>query len=177
MRASQSRRGGILFGLLLTAFAMVCLVIAGGLYLARNVRVQTSQRVGGADVSIETPAGHLSVRAHEGTGAAVSDVPLYPGARQTKDSGGGAVVEWTSGNGKGDGGLSVSASSMVTPDSVDKVVDYYKAQLPNWMIVHERGCAVRMELDQGGYKRIVGIKEKYDGTHIAVASIGEPASN
>src|SRR3954453_14520723 len=118
MRASQSRRGGILFGLLLTAFAMVCLVIAGGLYLARNIRVQTSQRAGGADVSIETPAGHLSVRAHDGAGAAVSDVPLYPGARHAKDSGGGAVVEWTSGNGKDDGGLSVSASSMVTPDSV-----------------------------------------------------------
>jgi hypothetical protein len=36
---------------------------------------------------------------------------------------------------------------------------------------------VRMELREGGYKRIVAIRERHDGTHIGVASIGEPASN
>jgi hypothetical protein len=66
---------------------------------------------------------------------------------------------------------------MVTSDSLDKVVDYYRNQLPNWVVVKERHGAVRMELREGGYKRIIGIHERYDGTHIGVASIGEPASN
>jgi hypothetical protein len=56
-------------------------------------------------------------------------------------------------------------------------VDYYRNQLPNWVVVKERHGAVRMELREGGYKRIIGIHERYDGTHIGVASIGEPASN
>jgi hypothetical protein len=56
-------------------------------------------------------------------------------------------------------------------------VDYYRAQLPNWIIVNERGGGVQLELRDGGYKRIVAIHERHDGTHIGVASVGEPAAN
>jgi hypothetical protein len=166
MRSCGSRRGGVLFGLLISALVMVCLVIAAGLFVARNVRVQTATRNGGDFVSIDTPAGHLTVRAHEKAGAAASDVPIYPGARNSRDSGGDAVVEWNSNNGRSDNGFSVSASDMVTSDSLDKVLDY-----------NERGGAVRLELREGGYKRIIAIRERRDGTHIGVASVGEPASN
>lgn len=172
-----SNRGGILSGLLLSGLVLVCLLIAGGLFIARNIRVETAQRNGGDYVSIDTPAGSLSVHAHEKTGWAASDVPVYPGARSTKDSGGDAVVEWNSSNGRNDGGFTVSASEMVTSDPLDKVLDYYRDQLPNWIIVNERDGAVRFELRKGGYKRIVAIHEKHDGTHIGVASVGEPASN
>ena len=178
MKSGDSRRGGILFGLLLSALVIVCMMIAGGIFLARNIRVQTTERNGGDDVSIDTPAGHLTVRAHEKPGTtAAAGVPLYPGARSTKKSGGDAVVEWTSNNGHRDTGFSVTASEMVTSDPLDKVVDYYKAQLPNWVIATERGGAVRLELREGGYKRIVAIHERHDGTHIGVASVGEPAAN
>ncbi len=153
------------------------MIIAGSIFVARNIRVQTTARNGGDDVTIDTPVGHLSVRAHEKAGAAATDVPLYPGARSARKSGGDAVVEWTSNNGKNDTGFSVAASEMVTSDPLDKVVDYYRAQLPNWVIVTERGGAVRFELRDGGYKRIIGIHERYDGTHIGVASVGEPAAN
>lgn len=57
------------------------------------------------------------------------------------------------------------------------MLDYYRTQLPNWMIINERAGAVRLELREGGYKRIIGIRERHDGTHIGVASVGEPASN
>ena len=66
---------------------------------------------------------------------------------------------------------------MVTSDPVDKVVDYYRAQLPNWIIVNERLGGVRLELRDGGYKRIIAIHERHDGTHIGVASVGERAAN
>jgi hypothetical protein len=172
-----SRRGGIIAGLLLSGLVIVCLMIAGGIFLARNIRVQTTARNGGDDVTIDTPVGHLSVRAHEKAGTAATDVPLYPGAWSPRKSGGDAVVEWTSNNGHGDGGFSVTASEMVTSDPVDKVVDYYRAQLPNWVVVKEIGGAVRLELREGGYKRFIAIHERHDGTHIGVASVGEPAAN
>jgi hypothetical protein len=172
-----SQRGGILAGLLLSAFLVLCLVIAGSVFLARNIRVHTIAGNGGDDVSIDTPVGHLSVRAHEKAGTAATDVPLYPGARSTRRSGGDAVVEWTSNNGHSDTGFSVTASEMVTSDRLEKVVDYYRAQLPNWIIVNERLGGVQFELREGGYKRIVAIHERHDGTHIGVASVGEPAAN
>jgi hypothetical protein len=178
MNSGNSRRGGIIAGLLVSGLVIVCLMIAGGVFLARNIRVQTATRNGGDDVTIDTPAGHLSIRAHEKAGTAAAGVPLYPGARRTgPQSGGDAVVEWSSNNGRTDHGFSVSASEMVTSDPLDKVMDYYRAQLPNWVIVTERGGAVRFELRDGGYKRIIGIHERYDGTHIGVASVGEPAAN
>jgi hypothetical protein len=173
----SSRHGGVLFGLLMSALVIVCLLIAGGLFIARNVRVETAARNGGDYVSIDTPAGNLSIHAHEKPGSAAADVPFYPGARSARDSGGDAVIEWNSNNGKDNSGFSLTASEMVTSDSLDKVVDYYRAQLPNWAIVNERGGAVRLELREGGYKRIVAIRERHDGTHIGVASVGEPASN
>jgi hypothetical protein len=172
----SSRRGGILFGFLVSGLVVVCLLIACGMFLARSIRVQTVSRNGGDDVSIDTPGGQLSIHAHDKAGT-VTGVPFYPGARSEKNSGGGAVIQWNSNNGKHDGGFAVSASEMVTSDPVDKVVDYYRAQLPNWIVVNERDGAVRMELRDGGYKRIIGIHERHDGTHIGVASVGEPAAN
>jgi hypothetical protein len=177
MKSCDSRRGGVLFGLLMSALVIVCLAIAGGLFVARNIRVQTAARNGGDYVSIDTPAGSLSIHAHEKPGSANADVPFYPGARNARDSGGDAVIEWNSTSGRNDRGFSLTASEMVTSDPIDKVLDFYRAQLPNWVIVNERGGAVRFELREGGYKRIIAIHERHDGTHIGVASVGEPASN
>jgi hypothetical protein len=177
MNDPNSRRGGVLAGVLLSVLAVVCLMFAVGIYIVGNLRIESHDKPGGADVSIDTPAGHLSVHAHDHRGAVPADVPVYPGARNRRDSGGGAVVEWTSNIGGSDKGFTVSASDMVTDDALDKVVDYYRAQLPNWVIVHEKHGKIRMELRQGGYKRIIGLSEENDGTHIGVASVGEPASN
>jgi hypothetical protein len=182
MSTSKSRlgaeRGGVLVGLFLSAFAVMCLLVIAGIYLASNIRVHTAQKEGGADVSIDTPAGHLTVRAHDKAGSVAAGVPLYPGARPTSRSNGGdAVFEWSSTNGRDDHGFAVSASEMVTDDPVDQVVDFYRKQLPDWIVVHENNGGTRIELAEGGYKRIIGIHERHDGTHIGVASIGEPASN
>jgi hypothetical protein len=93
------------------------------------------------------------------------------------DSGGGAVFQWDSNDGAHNGGFAVSGSEMMTSDRLGKVVDYYRTQLPNWIIVNDREGGVHFEFHEGGYKHIIGIRERYDGTHIGVASIGEPASN
>lgn len=177
MKKFNSERGGILGALLITGVIIVCLLVVGGVIIARSVRVTTTTRNGGDDVSIDLPGGHLNIRAHEKAGTAATDIPIYPGAQVSKRNGGDAVIQWNSNNGKSDNGFSVSASESITSDPFDKVVDYYRAQLPNWMITKQRSGHVEFELHNGGYKRVVGIHEESDGTHIGVASVGEPASN
>ncbi len=177
MTVLNSRRGGVLLGLLLSALAGVCLLIVFGIYVASHVAIVSHDRVGGSDVSIDLPGGHLSVRAHDHGGSAVVGVPVYPGSRREADSGGGAVVQWSSDRDGKDKGFAVSASEMVTDDPVDKVADYYRQQLPNWVFVTKRNGEFHMELQDGGYKRIVEIHEKHGQTHIGVATVGEPASN
>jgi hypothetical protein len=179
MRARNPRRGGILGALVLSAVIVCAIVAVAGIYVARSIRVETREGRGNSDVSIDTPAGHLSIQAHDNPGAGVSGIPLYPGARARKDSGGNAVIQWSGGrNGdKDNGGFAVAASDMITDDPADKVAEYYRRELPNWMVTTDKHGKVAIQLDKGGYKRIVSIEEKSDGTHIGVASIGEPASN
>jgi hypothetical protein len=177
MRVGDSRRGGVLFGLLISALLVICVLTFTGIYVARNIRVSSRDRPGGADVSIDVPGGHLSVRAHDKPGEIAAGIPIYPGARARKDSGGDAVVEWSSNRGDKDKGFVVTASDLITDDPMDKVVDYYRRQLPDWVVTKDRKGSIHMELRQGGYQRIVAISEKSDGTHIGVATVGEPASN
>jgi hypothetical protein len=74
--------------------------------------------------------------------------------------------------------MAVAGGEYITSDSVDKVQAWYHEHLPNWVIVTDRNeQKAHFELNEGGYKRIIAIREKGDGTHIGVASFGEPASN
>jgi hypothetical protein len=163
-------------GLLLTAATLV--VVAGiiAFSVARNVRVDTVHTDDGKQVSINTPAGSFSIRAHEKDGAWLVDIPKYPGAREKK-SGGGAEFEWTSNDGD-QKNFSVAGAEVVTSDSAEKVLDYYHDQLPAWIVSHNRDGKISLkepgERDGG---RFIVINEKFDGTHIGVASIGAPAAN
>ena len=172
----HSQRGGVLFGLLVSVVVVVCVLTFVGIYIARSIKVVSHDRRDGSDVSIDLPGGHFSVHAHDKTGPAVPGVPTYPGARMREDSGGNAVIEWSSNRDGSDKGFAVSAQDMITDDSVQQVVDFYRRQLPNWVVTKD-GREVHMELRDGGYKRIIAIEAKHDGTHIGVASFGQAAAN
>ena len=173
----RSERGGILGAILVSVAAIACLAVIAVVVVVRNVHISTSEHSGGKDVSIDTPAGHLSVHARDNGGWPSSDIPKYPGAYSAKDDGGGAVVQWNSKNGDTDRGFSVAATELITPDPASKVFEYYRNELPDWVVAENRNGEMRLELKHGGYKRIIGIHERNDGTHIGVASVGEPASN
>lgn len=178
MKNADSRRGGVLFGLLITALVAVCLVAVLGIYIGSHINVVRHDHGDSADVSIDLPGGQFSVRAHGRPGAAVAGVPVYPGARPERDdSGGSAVIEWNSDRDGRQKGFAVEASSLVTDDSIDKVADYYRKQLPNWIFESRRNGAFHMELREGGYKRMIEIDDEHGRTHIGVATVGEPASN
>ena len=175
MKIAGSRRGGILMGLILTAGVIITFAVVTGIYVAHNVRVRPN-RSDGNDVSIDIPGGHFSIRGRDNLDPATLGVPIYPGATRVK-KGGGATFEWTSSDGKEGKGFSVAGGDLFTRDSADKVLDYYRGQLPNWIVITDRDGSTRLEFKDGGAKRIIAIREKSDGTHIGVATIGEPASN
>jgi hypothetical protein len=173
----RSERGGILGGLLITALAMMCLAVIAVMFVARNVHVRTSGNGERSDVSIDTPAGHLTVHANDQDGWAYTDIPRYPGAYRPSSKHHDAVVQWDSNTKNGSSNFSVTASELITQDSGSKVFEFYRNQLPSWVVKKDRGGDFELELERNGYKRIVGIHERDDGTHIGVASIGEGASN
>jgi hypothetical protein len=177
-RPFRSRRGGIIFGLMISALILVCLTIAVGFWVAPNFSVRTSGH-DGDNVSIETPVGNLSVHAHQGGVDPESlGLPVYPGARRRdRHEGGGAVIEWTSRDGTSDKALSVAGVEMVTPDPPEKVLEFYKDKLPDGVVRKESGHTLRLELREGGYKRIIAINGNSDGTHIGIARVGDPPAN
>jgi len=160
---------------------MVLTLVALGMvavnYVANNVKVVTAHRSGGDDVAIDTPAGRINIRAHKNLDPATLGVPIYPDAKRSRE-GGGASFEWTSSDGTSDKAMAVAGGEYVTSDSVEKVQAWYHEHLPNWVVSTDRHDEnAHFELNEGGYKRIIAIREKGDGTHIVVATIGEPASN
>ena len=171
------RRGGIISGLLTFLGILVVLAFVGGIFLAKNVSVRTIHRDRGEDVAIAVPGGNFSIRAHDSMDPASIGVPVYPGATRRKNSSGGATFRWSSADGKGDKDFGVAGGEFLTSDSPDEVLAWYRSQLPHWVSVEEDDHLTHLELREGGYKRIVAIRQKVDGTHIGVVSIGEAASN
>ena len=86
-------------------------------------------------------------------------------------------MSFSTDDGKDDEFLPVSAAEYVTRDSTEKVVAFYKGKLKTWIFARKKSDRFEFELTDGKWKRVVGIREKSDGTHIGVASIGEPAGN
>ena len=172
MKPLKRQRGGILSGLL-----VLCLVLwLMGVIVTRSVRVHTADGAHGTDVAIDTPAGRLNIRARDRMNPDIVGVPIYPGARPT-DNTGGANFEWTPRDGSRDKNLYVVGGEFRTRDSVRKVVEFYRNELPNVMIVSERGEWTRLEYRDGGIKRIISVSDDDGETRIGVASVGGRASN
>jgi len=173
------QRGGVVGSLLLIlgilVLATVVTIVAGGIYLARNVHVTASKTQQGKDVTVETPFGSLNVREDARLDPKRLGVPLYPGAVLAQDHHKLAKVELNFGN---DGqGLAIVAGEYTTPDSIDKVREFYRAELPHWMVSEGRHGDVHFSFTEGGYKRMVVLKERGGLTCIALVSIGAPAAN
>ncbi|HVW11826.1 MAG TPA: hypothetical protein VHC90_24760 [Bryobacteraceae bacterium] len=176
MQSARSRRGGIISTLLFICLIAGIAAVISGIVVTKNIEVRTDTGLSGHDVAIETPGGRLDIRTHETINPALAGIPIYPGATRIPDSGGGANVEWTSEDGHGDG-LYFMAGEFRTPDSARDVVDFYRKQLPNLIVISEKGHNTELEYRGGGMRRIISIHERDDGTRIGVATIGGRESN
>ncbi|HEU5021338.1 MAG TPA: hypothetical protein VFT60_05590 [Bryobacteraceae bacterium] len=172
MQSARSRRGGIISAVIFACLIVGLAAIVGGIIVTKNIRIHTSHH----NVAIETPGGRLDIHTHDGMDPALAGIPIYPGATRLSDSGGGANIEWTSANGDGDS-LYVMAGEYRTQDSARDVLDFYRRQLPNLIVVSERGRDTDLEYRKGGIRRIIAIREKHDGTRIGVATIEGRESN
>jgi len=176
-RRVHRQDGGALAAIMLTILILGTLTIAGllatGLYLVHNVRV--IEGTGRREATVETPFGDVHVRESAAFDPKRMGVPVYPGAVRRRDKHKIASVHLDFGDQHKE--FSVVAAEYRTYDSVDKVVEFYHHELPHWMFSHERHGGMQLELTERGYRKMVAIYEDEGETRIALASMGEPASN
>lgn len=171
------RRGGALAGIVLTVLILGCLGIAAlvgtGVYIADHVRV--TERSARGETTVETPFGSVRVRDNSRFDPKHMGVPIYPGAVREEDSR--KLASFRFDFGDIHKAFAVSAAEYRTSDSVDQVTDFYRGQLPHWLISHKEDGGMQLSFTKHGYKRFVAIYEDGGETRIALASVGEPASN
>jgi hypothetical protein len=179
----NGRRGGVLAGIMLmtliVGLAGLAALVCTGLYVADHVRMtRYAGGEGHGEVSIETPVG--SIRVHDRADGARFDpklmgVPIYPGAVREHDARKLASFHLDFGDMHKD--FAVSAAAYRTSDSIERVTDFYRGELPHWLISQEEHGCMHLSFTKHGYKRVVAIYEQNGETRIALASMGEPASN
>ncbi len=172
----KNRRGGVVLAVLLSLLAVAVLgfivLVAGAVHMARNVHVMESS----GKTVVETPVGSVTVRKGKRADPRLLGIPVYPGAVAVEnEEGKAATVELEMGDEYHEFGF--VAAHYTTADEPARVAEYYRSALPSSCIftVKRHGWQIRCE--QGGYKRIVAVKERDGGSHITLASVGEPASN
>ena len=175
MHVPNSRKGGIISGLLFAGMVVFMALFISGVVITRTIHVKHVNTDDGGEVAIDTPGGRLNIRAHDHMSPAINGVPIYPGAYRADD--GGANIEWTSSDSNSDKNLYIIGGEFRTNDSVQQVVEFYRRQLPSLMIVSRRNESARLDYKDGGLQRIISIEERHGETRIGVASIGDRASN
>jgi len=178
MKRNGSQTGGVLAGVLAAILILAALAVVGifvaGMYFADNIHVKKTVGTKGDTVEVDTPIGSMRVQEHASLDPKVIGVPVYPGAVR-EDHNGAASFDFNFDSAHKE--FSILAAEYTTGDSIDKVKEFYHRELPHWMISQRRHGGLKMEYTEDGYKRIVAITERDGRTHIALASIGEPAAN
>ncbi len=170
------RHGGAIAGIMLTVMMLGVLGIAAlvttGLYVAGHVRVSDNDW---RETTVETPFGSLRVRDSDRFEPRHMGVPLYPGA--TRDDHCRKLASFRFDFGDIHKAFDLSAATYRTSDSIDRVTDFYRRELPHWLISQKEDGGFQLSLTKHGYKRMVAICEDGGETRIALASVGEPESN
>jgi hypothetical protein len=173
----NARRGGAIVVILVVMLGLGVLavlgVVAAGLFVARNVRV--TERAEKGETRVETPFGSVRVRQGGRLDPKHLGVPLYPGAERRDHEGKLASVELELGDTHRE--FAVMAGEYTTDDSVERVMEFYRRELAHWTVSRRDRGGFQIMLSERGHKRIVAVHEKNGRTHIALASVGEPASN
>jgi hypothetical protein len=173
----NSRRGGALAGIMLMVLMIgvlgIAVLVGTGVYVADNWRVTESDAHG--EATVETPFGAIHVRDNARVDPKHMGVPIYPGAIRDEDSR--KLASFRFDFGDVHKAFAVSAATYRTSDSIDRVTDFYRGELPHWLISQKENGGLQLSFTKHGYRRFVAICEDGGETRIALASVGEPASN
>jgi hypothetical protein len=173
----NNRRGGAIAGVILIVLVLGVLgfftLLSTGVYVAHHLRVTENDDRG--DTTVETPFGSVHVRENDSLDPQHLGVPIYPGAHRESHSRKLASFHFDFGDVHK--AFALSAAEYRTSDSVDRVTDFYRDQLPHWLISQKEDGRMQFSFTRHGYKRFVCIYEDDGETRIALASVGEPASN
>jgi len=118
-------------GIVLLILGMIVLLsglaIWGGVrFLTHSLKVQVNDEgANRKEVSIKTPFGNIEANKNGGVSEAALSLPIYPGARQARDSDSASVSLGFPGSNS----LRIVAGKFDTPDSFDKVRDFYQNRL------------------------------------------------
>ncbi|MGH9783487.1 MAG: hypothetical protein ACRD88_04815 [Terriglobia bacterium] len=173
MNRRRGQAGGVIASLMFVLAilaGMAVIAIAIGVWSFSEVRVDSRETSRGTQVKVETPLGAIRVEQQSQVNPRSFGVPVYPGAKLTRGDSKAASIEIDLGGDRSQ--MTVVAAQYSTPDSVDSVREWYRRQLPHW-ILSRHG----MEYSEGGFKRIIVLKRKWNETRIVLASVGEPAAN
>jgi hypothetical protein len=162
----------MLMVLMLGVLGVVALV-ATGVFVADHVHVMDNDARG--ETTVETPFGSVHVRDNARFDPERLGVPIYPGAVREEDSH--KLASFRFDFGDVHKAFAVSAASYRTPDSIDRVTDFYRDRLPHWLISQKDNGGLQLSFTKHGYRRFVAICEDDGETRIALASVGAPASN
>ncbi len=163
--------------LAIALLVLALIVVVGGLMiytgvsiLSRTVKVQVDQSNGGKkkEVSIRTPLGSLEV--HKDVDVERIGLPLYPGAARLHDEDSATVNI----NIAGEQNVRVLVAKFETSDPIDKVRDYYHAQLGSQVTRYaekdEEGKTV-FEIKRNNQEKVVALKNVGDQTHIDLVRV------
>jgi hypothetical protein len=164
---------GIMLTLLILTGLAIAALVATGLFIAQNVRVNESGARG--ETTVETPFASLRVRDSSNFDPALVGLPVYPGAVREPDSR--KVASFHLDLGRTHKAFAVAAAEYRTNASPDRVAEFYRHEFPHWLFSEKDGGGMQLELNKGGYRKIIAIHTEDGETRIGLASVGEPASN
>jgi hypothetical protein len=132
-----------------------------GLHIARRTHVTQS----GDNVQVVTPFGKVTTSKDPDDAVRNIGVDIYPGAHALKTDAASVVM----------GGMKTVSAEFETPDSPDKVFEFYKHRFPHATVTEgDREHYTIVSTDRGSILTI-NIEESGGGTHFHIANvIGKP---
>lgn len=163
----------------LIALLVLVLIVAAGIaaifysarFITRNIAVhETKTAAGNKNLSIRTPVGNINLHENPMADPAMIGLPVYPGAQAVNED----KAPRVSVSLPGIESVDVVAGHFHTADSVDKVRNYYEAELNGQITKLTTEKAERkivLEIKQDHQEKIVALKGGEDGTGITLVRV------
>jgi hypothetical protein len=175
VNSKRRRAGGVVAGIAIGILVLLGLLVAAAILFVRNIRVEESVSGGRKTVRVETPLGSLRVREYSTVSPRQLGLPVYPGAIASAEPGKAVDLEFDIAGGQKQ--FDVVASEYSTTDSVEKVIEFYRKDLPQWSVKINHNGGVEMKYSEKGCQRIVSIKDQGGLTRITLVEAGEAQAN